>query len=119
MGKAKTPKFELISKTELPLESIFAVWAQSRPTQYPELFKWAKEEMNSDVITADVVRLNEVLSEKEFFDTIKMITTMDLPITESIHFTWGFTGLPIEWREQAVRKRQWGFWLTSMREFTM
>ncbi|MCG8434332.1 MAG: FAD-dependent thymidylate synthase, partial [Gammaproteobacteria bacterium] len=58
-------------------------------------------------------------TEEETLDVFKRVTAMSIPVSESLHFVWGFTNLPIEWREQAVRKRQWGFWLTSMREFGM
>jgi len=131
---AKEPSVKLISNTWIPIETLFAVWAQSRPTQYPELFKWLagsrtetyqpspSPELIGSVLTAVSVseaRAARVITQEEIYSAFKTIAAMDLPITESIHFTWGFSDLPIEWREQAVRKRQWGFWLTSMREFTM
>lgn len=52
-------------------------------------------------------------------EVFKKVVAMSIPVSECISITWGFTGLPISWREQAVRKRNFGFWLTSMREFPM
>lgn len=127
----KEPEFRLISHTALPIETVMAVWIQSRPTQFPKVFEWMKKHQRDlkkaqhyQVVTAELVHMlqqhfPDVLSAATVGDTFKQILRMPLPILESIHFTWGFANLPIEWREQAVRKRQWGFWLTSMREFTM
>jgi len=120
--KVKKPSFKLISCTESPIETLFAAWAQSRPTQYPELFKWLNETYGGSVITARLAKealIAGIVDEADMKSTIKSVAAMSLPITEEIHFTWGFSNLPIEWREQAVRKRQWAFWLTSMREFGM
>lgn len=122
MLKVKEPEFRLISCTGSPIETMFACWAQSRPTQYPHLFEWLLENEYGSVVTARMVLsafVDQVLGASEIYEAIKKIIGMPLPILESIHFTWGFASLPIEWREQAVRKRQWGFWLTSMREFGM
>lgn len=119
--KTKKPQVKLISHTRLPLETLFAVWAQSRPTQYPNLFKFALS-VGSSVITADIVdaaRDARVVSDNDIKYVVSKVASMSIPVAESIHFTWGFANLPIEWREQAVRKRQLGFWLTSMREFGM
>lgn len=129
--RANKPDLRLISCTEKPLETLFAAWAQSRPTQYPELFKWLKTTVkdagpddndSESVLTASDIEIairDEIITQAQVEDVFKNVTAMSIPVSESIHFTWGFTNLPIEWREQAVRKRQWGFWLTSMREFTM
>lgn len=131
----RKPNIRLISCTENPVETLFAAWAQSRPTQYPEVFDWLKSRRYSeagdpdfrdvesnDVITAKhiVIALREgIIGQSAVDEVLKKITAMSIPVSESVHFTWGFSALPIEWREQAVRKRQWGFWLTSMREFGM
>jgi len=75
-----------------------------------------------DVVTPDVVAnalTDGIITEQEVEEVFKKVSAMSIPVSESIHITWGFTSMPIEWREQAVRKRQWGFWLTSMREFGM
>ena len=120
--KTKEYSLRLISSTKDPIATLFACWAQSRPTQYPHLFEYLEENDYDSVVTQELVRLailDGVVSHDEIVEAFKKIIGMPLPIQESVHFTWGFTSLPIEWREQAVRKRQWGFWLTSMREFGM
>lgn len=120
--KTKTQSFKLISHTQHPIETLFACWAQSRPTQYPELFSYMKRLELGDVVTAKIVQfaqIDNIVSPEDIVAAFKKIIDMPLPIQESIHFTWGFSSFPIEWREQAVRKRQWGFWFTSMREFGM
>ena len=141
----RQPTFSLISCTEDPLETLFADWAQSRPTQYPALFEWLEENCpeRGGVVTAKDIKYilkywDEVdgdfgvldpmlvgdrpkapITRDQVEEVFKKVTAMSIPVSECISFTWGFTSLPIEWREQAVRKRQWGFWLTSMREFGM
>ena len=118
----KQPEIRLISCTEDPVESLFACWAQSRPTQYKELFKYMDEQGYGTVVDKDIVANaveDGVLSYEDVTQVFKQVIAMSIPVTESISMTWGFSNLPIEWREQAVRKRQWGFWLTSMREFGM
>lgn len=133
--KVEQPTFGLISCTEDPIETVFAAWVQSRPTQYPELLKWIDEYYpgNNGVVTAKHVKRaleyseqfdrmtdpEPVLTYDDVTNVFKDVTAMSIPVTESVHLTWGFKSMPIEWREQAVRKRQWGFWLTSMREFGM
>lgn len=120
--KIKNPSFGLISCTESPLETLFAGWVQSRPSQYPRIFEYMEENGYGDIVTADIIYcaiLDEVVTEEDVKSVFKNVSAMSIPVSESIHFTWGFTSMPIEWREQAVRKRQWGFWLTSMREFGM
>lgn len=115
------PKFQLVSYTKNPLETIFAVWAESRPSQFKALFDWMAEQ-HYEVVTAEVVVHaveRGIVEAEEVEKTFQQILNMEIPITECIHFTWAFSNMPIEWREQAVRKRQWGFWLTSMREFSM
>lgn len=144
--KISQPSFKLTSCTEDPIETLFAEWAQSRPTQYPELFDWLEKHRpdSGGVVTANHVK--EILANWDLLESgaadhmlvggkdgideapitrdqveevFKKVTAMSIPVSECIHFSWGFTSLPIEWREQSVRKRQWGFWLTSMREFGM
>lgn len=132
--ETQKPSFGMISCTEDPIETLFAAWAQSRPTQYPKLFEYIRQqgywngdgslnpESYGEVVTKDIVANaihDGVVTEDDIKDVFRNVSAMSIPVSESIHFTWGFTSLPIEWREQAVRKRQWGFWLTSMREFGM
>lgn len=132
--KTKQPSFKMISCTENPVETLFSCWVQSRPTQYPKIFEWLlkhRPDSGGVVTVKDILFLMEcegrdrsfgnepIISRKDVDDVFKNVVAMSIPVTESVHFTWGFTNLPIEWREQAVRKRQWGFWLTSMREFGM
>jgi len=120
--KTKSPEIRLISCTRDPIETLFACWAQSRPTQYPKLFEFLRRTADSNVVTAiDVIDAVDegVLQKKDINEVFQNIISTSLPVSESVHLTWGFCALPIEWREQAVRKRQWGFWLTSMREFGM
>lgn len=116
---AKLPEIRLVSCTRYPVESALAVWIQSRPTKYPEVFELLD---GTDVVTAKTLKHffdHGMLNKQKYLDTFEEIIATDLPVNESVHFTWGFANLPIEWREQAVRKRLWGFWLTSMREFSM
>ncbi len=122
MKTPKIPEIRLISHTEYPVETLLAVWMQSRPTKFPEFFKWLDTDHATTVATAELVKFaveRDVIDNGIVADTFLDVVSADLPVSESIHFTWGFSNLPIEWREQAVRKRLWGFWLTSMREFTM
>lgn len=119
----RRPEFKLISCTKDPVETLFAVWVQSRPTQYRELLEYIRNTSDyRGVVTPVYIKhaiRNGQLSLESVSEVFKRVSAMSIPVTESIHFTWGFTNLPIEWREQAVRKRQWGLWVTSMREFGM
>jgi hypothetical protein len=115
------PVFKLVSCTENPVETLFAAWAQSRPTRYPLFFGWLKDRNGGDetVTAQDVLAAlaEGILDEQTLTDVFTDVIAMEIPVAESVHFTWNFTNLPISWREQAVRERQWGFWLTSAREF--
>jgi hypothetical protein len=117
-------RFHLISMTNNPLESLLAVWITSRPTEYPAFCKWLQATKGRPIPTAeDVVEAlaqpDSGITSEHMEEIFQKVCAMSIPVSECIHLTWGFTGQPIEWREQAVRKRQWGFWLTSMREFPM
>jgi len=123
--QTRTPEIRLISCTHQPIKTVFCTWAQSRPTQYPQLFRVLKEYFDRDVLTVDALdniraaydeRVHGVTDEV-ILEAFKTAAKMDLPVTECIHFTWGFANMPIEWREQKVRERMWGYWITSMREF--
>lgn len=147
----KQGKFVLVSCTEFPVETLFAVWLTSRPKQYPKILKLVHDVYDSTLPTGkmihkllevcrpnsqlSILKLNSFVNSPEFvtkdeivnsglteelvLTTFKNVVAMSIPVSESVHFTWGFEHMPIAWREQAVRERQWGFWLTSMREFDM
>lgn len=130
------PYFHLVSCTENPVETLMAEWITSRPTQYEKFLEWNFERTGRRIPTAldvqNALRFSDReyqtaqevkdlvgLTQEDVDEVFKKVIAMSIPVSECIHFTWGFTGMPISWREQAVRKRQWGFWLTSMREFSM
>lgn len=120
----KFPKIKLISCTSDPVETVLSVWIRSRPTSYKKFLQWN----NGRLPTATDIKkglqfsrenpgVDIGLCDDSVYGVFKKVIAMNIPVSECIHFTWGFENLPVSWREQAVRKRQWGFWLTSMREF--
>lgn len=110
------PRFRLASATADPVETILAVWANSRPSIYPEAHAAARGEP----MTARFVKEHpDLFPPGEATRVFREVVSLDVPVSEVVHFTWTFDGVPIEWREQAVRSRRTGFWLTSMREFSM
>jgi len=114
------PEFKLISCTELPVETVYAAWIISRPSQYKFQLGLVKELFETDVPSARMIAElmdRNLISREEVISVFSNVAGMDLPISEFVHFTWGFVNESIAWREQAVRERQWSFWLTSFREF--
>jgi thymidylate synthase-like protein len=89
MPEIKTPKVTLVSHTNLPLETVFAVWEQSKlttPYRSPERIK-------AEVDPAEVRKL--------FHDVIEQ----RIPVGEHIDFIFELEHISISWREQAVRHR--------------
>lgn len=145
------PRFQLISCTADPIETLMAVWITSRPSQYVRFLDWVEGRWNRRIPTAYDVKEGmgyyeiwtgelelaeskgasaEYLSQRRTWrdaigltprdveEVFKKVVAMDIPVSECVHLTWGFENMPITWREQAVRERQHGFWMTSSREFS-
>lgn len=109
---------KLVSATALPIETIGAVWFNSRPSSVG-LERFGIPIERYPLTAQDVKELYDegVINNVEFDKLVQDIMQMDLPCIESVHFTFGFTHMPVDHREQVVRERMWGFWLQSSREF--
>lgn len=121
-AQPRDPSFFLISSTELPLETLAAVWINSRPTLYKPFLDFLEENEGRRTPTArDIARYldTEHLPMTMVIELLQTVATMSIPVSECISFTWGWESMAVAYREQAVRKRTVGFWITSAREFGM
>lgn len=84
-----TPKVTLLTKTELPLETVYALWDASK-TENPLMMP---EEVREKVPAEEVEKL------------FKSVIAQKIPIGEHIHFTFMLENVSISWREQAARHR--------------
>lgn len=89
MTDCPTPKVTLVSSTEFPLETVYALWEQSK----------TEEPLRSPFEIRTKVPKQEV--EKLFRAVIKQ----RIPIGEHVHFNFVLENVSISWREQAVRHR--------------
>lgn len=84
-----TPKVTLLNWTPMPMETVYALWDQSKtegPIRSPA---WVKENIDP----AEVEKL------------FRAVIAQRIPIGESIDFIFILEGVSISWREQAVRHR--------------
>lgn len=84
-----TPKVTLLSWTKDPLETVYAVWEQSK-NEAPLM---SIEDVKRNVPTADVEKL------------FRAVIAQKIPIGEHISFIFILENVSISWREQAVRHR--------------
>ena len=73
---------KLITSTERPINTVWKIWMESKTNgEYPNI------------------------SSSEKLELFQKLLIMDVPIMESIYFTFLIKGISISWREQAVRHR--------------
>lgn len=89
MNPNPTPKVTLLSWTKDPLETVYAVWEQSK-TEAPLM---SIEDVKRNVPQADVEKL------------FRAVIAQKIPIGEHISFIFILENVSISWREQAVRHR--------------
>lgn len=61
-------------------------------------------------IDGELAVLNQPISE-----LVKLIIEADIPVSETVSFTFCIENYPVAWREQAVRTRQANYWLQTSR----
>ncbi len=89
----KQPKVTLLSKTELPIETIYAVWQASRnndPVPLPQDFGPSEVEQRPS---------------KEERSVFEKVIDSKIPVAEMLDFVFLIENVSISWREQAVRHR--------------
>lgn len=90
----KNPRAELISSTEMPIQTVYCIWQQSKEDRW-----WMSP--------ASVH--NKMLKDEEFkaevYSVFKKIMRQQIPTNENISFTFMLHDLPISLREQLVRHR--------------
>lgn len=85
----QTPKVTLMSCTEFPLETVYALWEQSKT----ELPLRTPQQIRTEVRESEVEKL------------FRAVIKQRIPIGEHIHFNFVLENVSISWREQAVRHR--------------
>lgn len=83
------PKVTLLSWTEYPLETIYAVWMASK----------TEDEL---MIPSEIAK---TISRAELEKTFDAIIAQRIPIGEHINFVFMMENISVSWREQAVRHR--------------
>lgn len=86
----KTPKVTLLSYTNLPLETVYATWEQSKLVDTP--FR-TPAQIQREVPRAEIVKL------------FRSVIEQRIPVGEHIDFIFELENISISWREQAVRHR--------------
>jgi thymidylate synthase ThyX len=89
MTQNPTPKVTLLTWTKDPLETVYAVWEQSKG----EAPLMSIEDVKRNIPKADVEKL------------FRAVIAQKIPIGEHISFIFILENISISWREQAVRHR--------------
>lgn len=93
----KEPRAELISWTQNPIETIYAIWMKSKNSEYdmnPEkIAQSIKEDLDGGFLKRDVV------------DVFRKVIKQQIPVSENIDFVFMLHDDPISHREQMVRHR--------------
>lgn len=85
----KTPKVTLLTHTELPLETIYAVWDASKS--------------EGQLKTPQEVR--DTVTREEVVELFKSVIAQRIPVGEHVDFVFMLENVSVSWREQAVRHR--------------
>lgn len=118
------PKVRLVTCSENLVSTIFIVWHGSRyNTMYTHeeinnILKLDESEYDDNLQKLSTRLSNEygTKSGKEaIVNTVNLCISMNLPITESIHFTFEVDEATVAWRDQLVRHRQAGIWVQTSR----
>ncbi len=92
------PKVTLVTHTQHPLETVYAVWMASK-----------NEEALVDPaeLARDIKKLGAipVATQEEVEELFRAVIAQHIPIGEHVHFTFMLENVSVSWREQAVRHR--------------
>jgi len=121
---------QLVSATRSPISTLLSAWQISRSKHSPLLPAYI------DLYRSSVVRSEEFLNSEHKFthpdlsivdgkllimgqpieELLNQIFNSNLPVTETVQFTFCFEDVPVAFREQAVRSTQGtSFWLQTSR----
>ncbi len=127
------PKVSLISMTEYPVETLFAIWYGSRNQNAHDLFNYIAilrdydysdsslgkdvEQARKDLVEAypEYAGENGDDAKSVIISTVKNLITSDLPPLEAVKFTFRVDDVPVAWRDQLVRDRKAGYWTQTSR----
>jgi hypothetical protein len=134
------PTTELISRTENPIGTLFAVWHNSRNSRkvkandietlyrdYKSIFKdkYLNNSYNRELIDYIIETYPEYLTGNESHvyeefhnivkELVKLIIKCDVPASEFVSFEFCIDAANIAWREQLVRARKLHIWMQTSR----
>lgn len=93
MDTRPLPKATLLSYTENPIETLYAVWAASR-SQEPITLQGIIDRCDDELAYSNMV-----------YSVAKKVLSDDIPVAENISFTFLLENIPVALREQLVRNR--------------
>ena len=88
----REPKVTFLTGTELPLETIYAVWQQSKN--------------EDELVTPHQVKAT--VPEKDVVDLFQRVIAQQIPVSQHLRFIFILENVSVSWREQAVRHKVFG-----------
>lgn len=103
----RKPSVTLIEHTQDPDLVLYVLWKASRTDDEVHSVSWYREMRETAMLEEKTV--------KEIDDIFYTIVAANIPVAESVRFTFLFQNITVAWREQLVRHRTNSYWSQSSR----